>query len=326
MPLRTVRDALVLAAARRTLRSGPPLLPVRTLHYFLPVIEEILEQPPDPGYVEYLDAKLKPFEWSSRGRPQRGVRSRRRFNTPEMVSKTCDTYQVGRKGFSGAAPKACFEALEADVRWVRAYLRQARPTRPTRWSVTSGWPIGSASFEEKGGSVETVEGAFTAARELLDLAFRLKAVAVQDKLTAALDEISKAAEPLERLKEALLEHDSASQGEGPATLSDKQVVADLRLATERILVAASRLQEEEPPQGANSCNAALVWCFGIVGSGTQEQDNGERRVTNARIYLVDAYAASKRLQCFGDKECQPAEKNLRRSSGMRSLKRDCVPW
>lgn len=61
VPLRTVRTALLLAAARRTLRLGPPLAPVRTLHYFLPAIEEVLEQPPDPGYVEYLAAKLKPF-------------------------------------------------------------------------------------------------------------------------------------------------------------------------------------------------------------------------------------------------------------------------
>jgi hypothetical protein len=61
VPLRTVRSALVLAVARRTLRSGPPLPPVRTLHYFLPAIEEVLEQPLDPGYVDYLDAKLKPF-------------------------------------------------------------------------------------------------------------------------------------------------------------------------------------------------------------------------------------------------------------------------
>ncbi len=37
VPLRTVRVALLLATARRTLRSGPPLPPVRTLHYFLPV-------------------------------------------------------------------------------------------------------------------------------------------------------------------------------------------------------------------------------------------------------------------------------------------------
>jgi hypothetical protein len=34
---------------------------VRTLHYFLPVIDEVLHQPPDPGYVAYLDAKLKPL-------------------------------------------------------------------------------------------------------------------------------------------------------------------------------------------------------------------------------------------------------------------------
>jgi hypothetical protein len=59
--LRTVRTALLLAAARRTLRSGPPLAPVRTLHYFLPAIEEVLDQPPDPAYVDYLAAKLKPF-------------------------------------------------------------------------------------------------------------------------------------------------------------------------------------------------------------------------------------------------------------------------
>ena len=61
VPLRTVRTALLLAAARRTIRSGPPLPPVRTLHYFLPAIDEVLALPPDPGYVEYLAAKLKPF-------------------------------------------------------------------------------------------------------------------------------------------------------------------------------------------------------------------------------------------------------------------------
>ena len=61
VPLKCVRTALLLAAARRTLRSGPPLPPVRTLHYFLSTIEEVLEQPPEPGYVEYLAAKLKSF-------------------------------------------------------------------------------------------------------------------------------------------------------------------------------------------------------------------------------------------------------------------------
>lgn len=61
VPLRTVRTALLLAAARRTLRSGPPLPPVRTLYYFLPAIDEVLALPPDPGYVEYLAGKLQPL-------------------------------------------------------------------------------------------------------------------------------------------------------------------------------------------------------------------------------------------------------------------------
>jgi hypothetical protein len=61
VPLRIVRAALFLAAARRTFRSGPPLPPVRTLHYFLPAIDELIQQPPEPGYLEYLAAKLKPF-------------------------------------------------------------------------------------------------------------------------------------------------------------------------------------------------------------------------------------------------------------------------
>jgi hypothetical protein len=38
-----------------------PLPPIRTLHYFLPVIEEVLHNAPDPGYVDYLTGKLKPF-------------------------------------------------------------------------------------------------------------------------------------------------------------------------------------------------------------------------------------------------------------------------
>jgi hypothetical protein len=61
VPLRAVRAALILAIARRTLRSGPPLPQVRTLHYFLPAIHEVLNHPLDPGYVDYLAAKLKPF-------------------------------------------------------------------------------------------------------------------------------------------------------------------------------------------------------------------------------------------------------------------------
>lgn len=61
VPLSVVRAALILAAARRTIRSGPALPQVRTLHYFLPVIDEVLEQPLDSEYVAYLTAKLHAF-------------------------------------------------------------------------------------------------------------------------------------------------------------------------------------------------------------------------------------------------------------------------
>ena len=63
IPLGIVRAALLLAAARRTLRSSdaPPLPRVGCLHYFLPVIDELRLAPPDPGYVGYLYAKLEPF-------------------------------------------------------------------------------------------------------------------------------------------------------------------------------------------------------------------------------------------------------------------------
>jgi len=59
-PAETVRAALLLSAARRTVRplDAEPLQPVNSLHYFLPVIEEIEQQPLDPGYLLYLAAKL----------------------------------------------------------------------------------------------------------------------------------------------------------------------------------------------------------------------------------------------------------------------------
>jgi hypothetical protein len=79
LPLRIVRAALILAAARRTIRSGPPLPPVRTLHYFLPVIQELLHSPPDPGYVDYLVAKLKPFATHKAALPHEPCRPTRQI-------------------------------------------------------------------------------------------------------------------------------------------------------------------------------------------------------------------------------------------------------
>ena len=55
-----VETAFLLAIARRTHRQPqvPPLTPIRSLAYFLPVIDEVLAQPPDPDYVDYLRLKV----------------------------------------------------------------------------------------------------------------------------------------------------------------------------------------------------------------------------------------------------------------------------
>jgi hypothetical protein len=60
IPLDTIKIACYLAIARRTLRpsSAPPLAPIRSLAYFLPVLDEILLNPPDPDYLGYLQARL----------------------------------------------------------------------------------------------------------------------------------------------------------------------------------------------------------------------------------------------------------------------------
>lgn len=60
VPLETVHAALLLAVARRTFRSesAPPLAPIATLHYIRPVIDELIAEPPEPGYVTYIRYKL----------------------------------------------------------------------------------------------------------------------------------------------------------------------------------------------------------------------------------------------------------------------------
>jgi len=62
-PADIVRAAMLLAVARRVLRSAdaPALPPIRTLFYFLPVIDELTQVAPDASYIEYLEAKLRPL-------------------------------------------------------------------------------------------------------------------------------------------------------------------------------------------------------------------------------------------------------------------------
>lgn len=63
IPLRTVENAFLLTAARRIFRpaEAPPLTTVRSLAYFVPVIQELLATTIDENYFEYLSRKLEPF-------------------------------------------------------------------------------------------------------------------------------------------------------------------------------------------------------------------------------------------------------------------------
>jgi hypothetical protein len=55
-----VEAAILLATARRLLRNpkAPKLGPIRSLHYFAPVIEEVRSNPLTERYLEYLRRKL----------------------------------------------------------------------------------------------------------------------------------------------------------------------------------------------------------------------------------------------------------------------------
>jgi len=63
VPLSVIENALVLATARRILRpnTAPPLAPVRSLAYFVPVIEEVLELKVSPDYFHHLRHRLQRF-------------------------------------------------------------------------------------------------------------------------------------------------------------------------------------------------------------------------------------------------------------------------
>ena len=61
VPLSVVETAVLLASLRRITRPPdvPPLPRIRSLAYFQPVIEELLETPVPNGYLQYLRFKLR---------------------------------------------------------------------------------------------------------------------------------------------------------------------------------------------------------------------------------------------------------------------------
>jgi hypothetical protein len=60
VPLRAIENALVLATARRLVRPADalPLGTIRSLAYFVPVIEEVLENKVGQDYFDYLRFRL----------------------------------------------------------------------------------------------------------------------------------------------------------------------------------------------------------------------------------------------------------------------------
>jgi hypothetical protein len=63
VPLCSVENAFVLATSRRQIRpaGAPPLTTIRSLAYFSPVIEEVLESRVNPEYYRYLRHKIQRF-------------------------------------------------------------------------------------------------------------------------------------------------------------------------------------------------------------------------------------------------------------------------
>jgi len=61
VPIYAVRNAFVIGSARRVLHNAfsTPIPPVRSLHYFLPIIREILDRPPGYREIQCLEQQLR---------------------------------------------------------------------------------------------------------------------------------------------------------------------------------------------------------------------------------------------------------------------------
>lgn len=60
VPIALIEGSFALAAVRRIFRDSkfPPLAPIRSLHYFLPLMDEIRSYPIDPEYIKIQQWKL----------------------------------------------------------------------------------------------------------------------------------------------------------------------------------------------------------------------------------------------------------------------------
>ena len=88
VPLLVVEAALLLAATRRALREPwlAPLARVRSLHYYLPIVAEVLTNPrePDVDYLICLLRRLRPLAELKQAR----LRHQARYGTPPGADDT----------------------------------------------------------------------------------------------------------------------------------------------------------------------------------------------------------------------------------------------
>jgi hypothetical protein len=67
IPLEVVETALLLGSLRRLMRppEAPRLAAIRSLAYFQPVVEELLETPVSDSYRMFLQLKMRPYRRTS---------------------------------------------------------------------------------------------------------------------------------------------------------------------------------------------------------------------------------------------------------------------
>src|ERR1700675_1341788 len=83
--VRGIENAFVLAAARRLMRlaDAPPLGTIRSLAYFLPVIEEVLGLRVSPDYFQYLRPQARTDRADTVGPPRRSPANPRAFGADD---------------------------------------------------------------------------------------------------------------------------------------------------------------------------------------------------------------------------------------------------
>jgi hypothetical protein len=60
-PVQRVQAALLLGTVRRLFRvdDSDPLMPIRSIRFFLPIVDELRVTGLDPGYIDYLARKIR---------------------------------------------------------------------------------------------------------------------------------------------------------------------------------------------------------------------------------------------------------------------------